>query len=106
MTLSFLLSIRTQAASFEPLQYLDDEKTVMSFWQSWTWKPEGFTSWALITKDRLLRSRKSSLNKILKYIINKTCIIELMKSYQGFDSKHVSSSSSKVFYEPHGTGVF
>ena len=38
MSLSLLLSASTQAASFDPLQYLDDENTVNSFWPCCTCK--------------------------------------------------------------------
>ena len=31
MSLILLLSVKTQAASFEPLQYLEDENTVSNF---------------------------------------------------------------------------
>ena len=53
MTLSFLLSMRTQAASLHPLQYLDDENTVTNFCFSWTcsWKSSPFN---LIVEIRIM----------------------------------------------------
>ena len=54
MSLSLLLSASTQAASFDPLQYLDDENTVSSFWPCCTCKNVWIKTFLTLVDSKLV----------------------------------------------------